>query len=462
MSRVLVALGLVVVAVAAAVVLAGGADDDRVRVRAEFHDAAGLRPGSVVRINGATVGSVDELRVTGRDTAEAVLDLEHDARPGAGARAAVRPLNLLGEKFVDLRIGDRARPVRRIGLPATSTPVELDDVLDVLDPQTRDRLALLLGEAGVALGGRGKDLRAALRALPPTLEDATGLLTGLSQDTAVLERLLVEADRVADRVARERVPLGELVRTGARALEAPAARRRELQATLSATPPALAQLRATLRRLDRAGAPLRPAARGLRDTAPALTRTLQAVPGFREAAAPALRAARDTAPALTRLGREASPVVHRLRPAAASLSALAQDADALTRTLDEGAAADLLGLMQNWALAIQTRDGVGHLFRVSLSLMPDALRQLDAYVDGPARRRGRARPQPAARPDRGVAVPSTPSRPRDPVERAVPGPLRPALEQVQDAIRGLTGAGKAGGAPQERTLTGVLDFLLRP
>jgi hypothetical protein len=60
---------------------------------------------------------------------------------------------------------------------------------------------------------------------------------------------------------------------------------------------------------------------------------------------------------------------------------LARDAGPVSARLD-GAATDILSVIENWALAIQTRDGVGHLFRVSLSLTPEILRQLGTYIKG--------------------------------------------------------------------------------
>jgi virulence factor Mce-like protein len=466
MRRVIPAvLGALILLVAGIALLGGDGPEHRMEVQLELRDAGGLRKGSQVRVGGAPVGSVRDLQISSRNTALATLDVKTVARPGRGARASVRALNLLGEKFVDLDLGDRAQPLERarIAMARTSTPVEIDDLLDVLDPTTRDRLALLIGELGIALGHRGEQLRDIVASLPPTLEDAAALLRQLGQDTDVLDRLLVEGDRVTDQVARERGPLGRLIATADRAFAAPAANQAGLQATLRETPSALAQLRATLRRLDAAGADLRPAARGLRVTAPVLTRALSALPGFREAAAPALAQARTTGPALRRLGRGAAPVVRRLRGTSASLSGLAQDADALLSRLDETFAADLLGVMQGWAQAIQTRDGVGHLFRVSLSLTPDIMRNLDSFVTGP--RSTPARRRPAVAPQTGTKPPTTADS-IDDVKRKTQDTARPAvpvLDAVGKALDGLLGGGSRGPQPAPKTrddVTPLLDYLL--
>src|SRR5438094_655557 len=82
------------------------------------------------------------------------------------------------------------------------------------------------------------------------------------------------------------------------------------------------------------------------------------------AGAPALATATEVAPSLAKLGRQATPTVRRLRPTISALRDLSIAAGPLTRTLDESMA-DLLGVAQGWALAVQQRDGVSHLFRVS-------------------------------------------------------------------------------------------------
>jgi hypothetical protein len=165
-------------------------------------------------------------------------------------------------------------------------------------------------------------------------------------------------------------------------------------------------------------------------------------------------------------------VVRRLRGTTASLSDLAGDADELTETLDDGAATDLLSVMHNWALAIQNRDGVGHLFRVALTLTPDMLRQLDAYLeDPPARRRTTLRPK-AERPAR-PSAPRVPEAIERPLQRALDtGPLKRTLDEVtkplgpvvEDVRRALDGI--VGGAPQRQGADDhagpLLDFLLGP
>jgi phospholipid/cholesterol/gamma-HCH transport system substrate-binding protein len=457
--------GALVAAAAGAAALLGHGDDPY-RLHAEFRDASGLRAGSQVKIGGVVVGEVSHVTITPRDTADAVLavDRRRVRAIGTGARADIRPLNLLGEKFVDLRVGDLAHPEPgrpRIPLARTAAPTELDDVLSALEPTTRVRLAVLIREGGVALAGRGDDLAASLRLLPHTSEDLRAITDQAGRDTGALRRLLDQSDRVVAAVAAQRRGVARFVENGAAALEAPASRPGALGGTLRAAPGTLGRLRTTLRRLDTTGAALRPAARGLSATAPGLTTTLHALPAFTSAARPALSALSQAAPDLAKLGRQGAPTIRRLRSVADALNALTGDTDKVTRTLDLGAG-DLLGLMEGWARTIQPRDAVGHVFRIDPTLTPYARQAIEAYVrDGtiPGARRRRAHrrggavsaPAPAHAPAQGAAPPPT----------SVPPTVRKAVQDVLHAGGQAPGGALPGGTGQPAA-DAVLNLLLGP
>ncbi|HWF53733.1 MAG TPA: MlaD family protein [Solirubrobacteraceae bacterium] len=355
------------------------------QVKVNLPDADGLLAGSRVEIGGVQVGSVNSLKVTPQDHAMATITIDKADEPiGTDASVVIRPADLLGEKYLDLSVGNRAHPARSgFTIPAAHTQdsADLDQVLDVLAPSTRDRLAILIHEAGVALFGRGRDLQAVLSALPPSVGDVQSLIDQVDASNAQLSGLLTHAGDVVGTLSAQRRQLGDFVGTAARAFTATAARQQQLQRSIAAAPGTLTALDATLGRLDTAGAQLRPAAAGLVRTAPGLTATLNALPGFTTAALPALAEVKSIAPDLVRLGRQASPVIARLRPTAQSLNTLAGDSNALTNSLDLSAA-DLLGTLQNWARAIQTHDNLGHIFRVSTEVSPNFITSVTPFILG--------------------------------------------------------------------------------
>ena len=397
------------VAIAAFVVVRGGGGDGYV-VRAEFADAAGLRDHSQVKVGGVTVGSVASMAITPRDTALVTMRLR-DTRAGADARAYIRPVNLLGEKYVDLQPGDTRRPLASGSLiphSRTATPVELDQLLDTLDASTRARLQILIDESGEALAGRGADFGATLAALPPALDQARAMVGAFAHDNRALGRMVVQSDRVVGAMAGRRRTLGALVATTADALGAVAGRDRQLAGTLRQAAPTFGQLHTTLARLHQTAKALAPAAAGMRASAPGLAATLRALPGFAAATRPTLRTARAVAPTLTRLGVQATPVVARLRPVARRLDAFAGAFGPVSATFDHGVG-DLLGYLEGWARAIQVGDGASHMFRNQLVLSPEIAQHLLAGYLRPARRQAVA-PAPAHQ-HPAVSLPAPPRPP---------------------------------------------------
>jgi phospholipid/cholesterol/gamma-HCH transport system substrate-binding protein len=348
-------------------------------VRAVFTDATGLRVDSDVKIGGVAGGHVASITLNPHDRALVTFDLGRSAVPiGAGATATIRPANLLGEYYVDLEPGDAvAHPLRSgstLPLSATGDSVGLDQVLNTLDATTRERLALLIGETGIAFGDSGPQFAATLASLPPALDQARHVLGQLDGDNHNIETMIGQGDAVLSAIDTHRGALENLVSAAAGALSTTAAHHVSLGRTLAAAPPALAMLRSTLLNLGAASDQLRPAARALLATSPPLTATLTALPGFTAAASNTLRALGDVSPALTRLGRLGTPPVSRLGPVAARLQGYLGDLAPVLNTLDHGGFMDtLMRWMYNWASDTSTRDALGHLFRVTVAPNADLI-----------------------------------------------------------------------------------------
>ena len=444
---VLAALGV------AAVVFAVASRSDHYLVRAEFADASGLRTHSLVELAGQPVGHVEELRLDGADRAVAVLALDKGGPIGRGARASIRPANLLGEKYVDLRQGDAGHPLASgATIPASQTgaPVELDDLLDLADAPTRAALAVLVNESGIALTGRAGDFNRMLRSVPSALDRSGALLGQLSSDNRALGRLVAASDRVAGAIAPQREELGLLVANARSLLATTAARHRDLGAAVRTAPAALRQLRRSLGRVEGAARSLGPASDALRSAAPSLHSLLSEVPPFAGAARPTLATAAEVAPSLTRLARRVSPTLSRLRPAATELSTFGTALAGFSRTLDE-ASPDMLGVIEGWARAIQVRDASGYLFRNDAGFTSGALESLLADLRPERRRRPPNTPS-APRPAR----PPAPRLPQVPAVR----PRVPQVPTVRPRVPKPDPGRLPATPPADESINEVLDWLL--
>ena len=179
--------------------------DDHVTVTVQAHNAGQqLNVGSDVRMNGAIVGRVSQVR-SDRDGALVSLQIDHAAadRIPSDTVARILPTTLFGQKYVELR---SSSPVRGHGLrdgdrlaeDTSAEAVELTDVLDDLDPVLTavrpQRLAGTLTALSRGLDGRGAQIRR-------TMSDADGYLGALNAQGPLIVRDLRLFDRVSGQYA---------------------------------------------------------------------------------------------------------------------------------------------------------------------------------------------------------------------------------------------------------------------
>jgi phospholipid/cholesterol/gamma-HCH transport system substrate-binding protein len=466
------AAGVVVVAIVAILLSSGG--EEPYRLRLELTNASGLRDGSRVAVAGVDAGSVS-LEVAGRRKVVAELEIEPDKGPvGKNANVQITALNLLGQKRVNLDKGNTQDPApsgSTIPASRVSVTTDLDQIVSVLDGPTRARLGVLVNQAGLALYGRRMDLRVLAEELAPVLRKTTALLNDLTADNQSLGRVITTSDRFVASMAQERRSLAGLVRNAARASDVMAGRRAELAQTLERAPATLAAAQRFLAELEATAGPLGPAARELEATAPQLQRTLNEIDPVRRAATPALRTVTKVAPSLTRLGRGATPVLRRAVPVADRLASFTGSAVPVLRAVD-GSIDNLVGTLENWARAIQFRDGLSHVFRGEGSITPDVLESVLNRLEASQR------PKSKRRSPKGARRPTTlaPARDdgRNPDRPGVLKKVAPVIGELLDQLPGKAGDGLAdeldgalggllGRSPEPRDSdTDLFDFLLGP
>ena len=126
------------------------------RLKAVFATAVNISPKSPVRIAGVPVGTVSSVKRVG-NTGVVTMEISNAGLPiHRDATVKIRARILLeGNWFVDLQPGTPSSPTVSSGytIPITqsSDPVQLDQVLDALNSDTRSNLQTLLAEYGSAL-----------------------------------------------------------------------------------------------------------------------------------------------------------------------------------------------------------------------------------------------------------------------------------------------------------------------
>lgn len=373
-QRAVIAVLLVAAVALLVAVLSGGSNEYKVRL--QLSDAQGLRDGARVVIGGVQVGTVN-LRLSHGTRVITTLDVDRQHAPvGRDASAMITAVNLLGQKEVELDPGTRSHPAPSgWTIPAARiTPsTDLDQVLDVLGPDTRARLSVLINELGAAVTGRRADFSALLQELPTSLSQGTMLLGRLVADHGTLGDLVAKSDRFVTILAQQRQALGRLVGGFSRTADVVSTRDAELGRMLSELPGTLISARAFLDKLRLTTVPLGPAAADIERTAPSLTAVLGEIAPFTAAARPTLAQATAVAPDLTSLADGATPVLAHARTPLATLAKVSSDLVPVTDTLRHSAD-NLIGIPTNWAHAIELRDGLSHVFRAEVTVTPQSLK----------------------------------------------------------------------------------------
>jgi phospholipid/cholesterol/gamma-HCH transport system substrate-binding protein len=230
-------------------------------ITAYFLSAEGLTPQNDVVINGSRVGKVVSVGIApdagpSGGGAQVVLEVDGHAAPlHRGTRATVRPKGLLGNPFVELTPGSPGSEVIPSGgtlpLQDTASPVDLDQVMDLFDPQTRARIQTLTREGGASLANRGSDLNTFLAALPAIMQDTAAVTGKIAQQDQQLSALDVEFDRIAQMMVSEDQAFRRDLSNGASLLDVTAAHEAKLQAELVYADRVLAQLAAGLKGHER-------------------------------------------------------------------------------------------------------------------------------------------------------------------------------------------------------------------
>jgi phospholipid/cholesterol/gamma-HCH transport system substrate-binding protein len=275
-----IALAVLITAITlVALALFGGGGGDYT-VTARFINAGQIVKGNPVQAGGVPIGSVREIELTPGGQADLTLtvDSEHSPLP-AGTRAAIRQLSQSGiaNRFVDLRFPEHRQGAGtigdggRIGSDATTTQVDLDQVLNALKPETRKALKGLLRDSAESLGnGGGEQLGRGIEYLNPGLSTSARLLRELTRERPVLERTLVNGADLATALSERRESLAALVGTANEATGALARQKGALAESIELLPPVMRRantsflnLRATLDDLDPLVADAKPVARNL-------------------------------------------------------------------------------------------------------------------------------------------------------------------------------------------------------
>jgi phospholipid/cholesterol/gamma-HCH transport system substrate-binding protein len=307
---------VVAAAIVVGFVLLGDGGGATYSVKARFQNASQLVKGNLVQVSGRPVGEVTGIALTDDGQAEVTLSIEKDFAPlRRGTRITVRQASLSGiaNRYLDLRLppqnAERIPSGGIIEQDSTTTAVDLDQLFNSFDPDTRKSLQKVLRGFGDQYAGRGEQMNEGLVYLNPSLAASSRLFSELNRDSELLERFIVSSSQLVTDVADRRDDLAGLVDN------------------LATTTTALG------------------------DEQAALAESINRLPDFMRRANTTFLNLRGALDDVEPLVEDSKPVAKKLRPLMAELRPLARDARPTLRSLSDlikraGADNDLIELTE--------------------------------------------------------------------------------------------------------------------
>jgi phospholipid/cholesterol/gamma-HCH transport system substrate-binding protein len=183
-------------------------------LRAAFTDANGLTKGASVQVAGTPIGQVTGVTASGRQAIVGVR-IDHQYAPlHTGTIARIRYSTLLAQKYVELSPAADTKPLAdgaTIPSDETVTPVDFDQFLSTLDPETRRQAQVLVQQLGGGVQGRAETLNLLLDQVSGLAGESQGGLGTLNAHDADLGSITSNLAVTSQRLADSRQQLGDLV-----------------------------------------------------------------------------------------------------------------------------------------------------------------------------------------------------------------------------------------------------------
>src|SRR3954447_21907945 len=208
------ALGVAVVVVAV-ILLRGG---DQHTYNLVFQNAGQLVKDDDVQVGGRRVGSVRKIELTDNNQAQITIAVDNDFAPlHEGTTAVIRATSLSGvaNRYIALVPGansNRELPDGdTLGTDKTTTPVDLDQLFNTLDPKTRKGLQQVIQGTAAQYQGQGPNVQKAAKYFSPAISTSTELVRELNRDSQTFQDFIVNSSRTVTAIASRRDDLANLV-----------------------------------------------------------------------------------------------------------------------------------------------------------------------------------------------------------------------------------------------------------
>jgi phospholipid/cholesterol/gamma-HCH transport system substrate-binding protein len=256
------------------------ADAREYRVTFEADDVKNLRKASEVRVAGVKVGRVESRELTD-DGVRVEISLDPQVAPihdGATVRVGVK--SLVGSSYVELVDGDGGALDSGAELPDGDVvpAVDVDELLETLDPQTRKSLTQAVRGLERSARGTGTDLDATMTGVGYIGREGHTVLDALADQEKDLSAMTVETAQLLNALDSGQGQIVDLVTDAQTLTRVTADKRVEVETLVRELPGLLRHVRSGAISLEELAGPLAPILKSLRISAPELTRALRNLP----------------------------------------------------------------------------------------------------------------------------------------------------------------------------------------
>lgn len=341
---------------------------DQYRVKAFVPTTASLATQSRVTMAGAEVGKVKAVERRGTASIVELEITDDDVVPlPADSRVAIRLHTPVGENYVSIEPGRSAERVEDGGTLAIEQAddyVDLDEILSLLEGETRENARRFFQGLGGGVRGRGVELGEVFKGTAATFEDGGQLTLDLVHDRDHIARVVRQFGDVSRAIGERGDSMRSLARRARVAMEAVASRDERVRGMLQELPETLRRARsatATLSRVsDQASPVLTDLAAGVRELQPTFAALRPAAQHGRELLREVDRASAPLQDTLRRVEALAGPTKDALPKLRHALC----EVNPFLRHLSPYAQ-EIVGTLLGVGSATNAYDGLGHLIRVS-------------------------------------------------------------------------------------------------
>jgi phospholipid/cholesterol/gamma-HCH transport system substrate-binding protein len=244
-------------------------------LKAEMETAQAVTPGQgqTVRVAGVRVGDIAKVDYE-EGNAVVTMDIDRKFLPVyRDATILLRPKTGLKDMFLELDPGTDSDPNSdqdeyedgdTIPVANTAPDVNVDQILEALDTDTRSYLRLLLVGGGQGLNGRGKDFGELLGSLGPINRGLARLNSEVATRKENLARLIHNMNLLWGRVGQDGEGIEQLLVASNQSLGAIASQSPDVRRTVELLGPTLSTTRSALERTGELADVLGPAVNSLR------------------------------------------------------------------------------------------------------------------------------------------------------------------------------------------------------